>query len=275
MQLFDALELDDGGLVCFVGAGGKTGLMLQLAAECASRNQRVLVTTSTRMLARELQTCGQVVMEREEGKLLGKLDDACPDWVRGARTGRVPGMGGQSTVPGSAGGRMLAAGAGLTDDGKVVGLSGETLNVVYRSGLFDSILVEADGARGKPLKAPAPHEPVLPSGTTCVVAVVGADALGSPLTEQYVHRWRLAAEMAGQDPGSVITESTILKIVSCYRDLARQAAPDSRFIPAVNKADRRELLGKAREIAGCLAQSMAKALITSTVLGDSVLEVLP
>jgi probable selenium-dependent hydroxylase accessory protein YqeC len=274
MQLFDALELEDGELVCFVGAGGKTGLMLQLAAECASRNQRVLVTTSTRMFARQLQSCGQLVLERDEGKLLGRLDDACPDCVRRARARRVPGTGG-TAVPGTYEGRMLAAGAGLTKDGKVVGLSSETLNAIHRAGLFDSILVEADGARGKPLKAPAPHEPVLPSRAACVVAVVGADVLGSPLTEQYVHRWRLAAEMAGQDPGSVVTGSTILKIVSCYRDLARQAAPDSRFIPAVNKADSRELLGKAREIAGRLSQSMARVLITSTVLGDPVLEVLP
>jgi probable selenium-dependent hydroxylase accessory protein YqeC len=275
MQLFDALELEDGELVCFVGAGGKTGLMLQLAAECALRNQKVLVTTSTRMFARQLQSCGQLVLERDEGKLLGRLDDARPDCVRGARACRVPGTGGVPAVPGTAGGWMLAAGAGLTKDGKVVGLSGETLNAIHRAGLFDSILVEADGARGKPLKAPAPHEPVLPSRAASVVTVVGADALGAPLTEQYVHRWRLAAEMAGQDPGSAVTGSTILKIVSCYRELARQAAPYSRFIAAVNKGDRPELLGKAREIAGRLSQSMERVLVTSAVLGDPVLEVLP
>lgn len=275
MQLFDALELEDGGLVCFVGAGGKTGLMLRLAAECASRSKRVLVTTSTRVFARQLQSCGQLVLERDEGKLLRRLDDAGPDCVRCARAHRVPGTGGASAVPGAAEGRLLAAGAGLTDDGKVVGLSAETLNAIHRARLFDSILVEADGARGKPLKAPAPHEPVLPSRAALVVAVVGADALGAPLTEQYVHRWRLAAEMAGQDHGSAVTGSTILKIISCYRDLARKSAPDSRFIPVVNKADSQERLGQAREIAGRLSQSMARALITSTILGEPVLEVLP
>ncbi len=79
---------------------------------------------------------------------------------------------------------------------------------------------------------------------------------------------------AGQDTGSAVTGTTILKIVTCYRDLARQAAPGCRFIPAVNKADKQELLGKAREIAGRLSQSMERVLVTSTVLGDPVLEVL-
>jgi probable selenium-dependent hydroxylase accessory protein YqeC len=143
------------------------------------------------------------------------------------------------------------------------------------TGLFDGVLVEADGARGKPLKAPASHEPVLPSRTARVVAVVGADALDLPLTERHVHRCSLAAEMAGQDPGSAVTGLTILRIVSCYRDLARQAAPDSRFIVAVNKADRRDLLDNAREIAGCLSQSMERVMVTSALLGDPVLEVLP
>jgi probable selenium-dependent hydroxylase accessory protein YqeC len=266
MKLFDALKLEDGELVCFVGAGGKTGLMLQLATECTSRNQRVLVTTSTRMFARQLQTCGQLVLEQDEGKLLRRLDDAGPDCVRNVCA---------CPIPGTAGGRILAAGAGLTADGKIVGLSSETLNAIHLAGLFDSILVEADGARGKPLKAPAPHEPVLPSRAACVVAVVGADALGSPLTEQYVHRSGLVAELTGQEPGSAVTGTTILKIVGCYRELSRQAAPGCRFIPAVNKADSLELLGKAREIAGRLSQSMTRVLVTSAILGDPVLDVLP
>ena len=74
----------------------------------------------------------------------------------------------------------MAAGAGLTEDGKLVGLGREALDAIHRAGLFDIILVEADGSRGKPLKAPAPHEPVLPSKAACVVAVVGAKPLDSP-----------------------------------------------------------------------------------------------
>ena len=41
--------------------------------------------------------------------------------------------------------------------------------------LVDHVLVEADGSRGHPAKAPAPHDPALPAGPTDVVAVIGAD----------------------------------------------------------------------------------------------------
>ncbi len=73
--------------------------------------------------------------------------------------------------------RRLGGGGGRRVDGggQVVGLGREALDAIHGAGLFDSILVEADGARGKPLKAPAPHEPVLPSRADCVVAVVGAE----------------------------------------------------------------------------------------------------
>ena len=68
MKLCAALELKNGEMVCFVGAGGKTGLMLRLASECASGDRRVLVTTSTRMFVRQLQDCDELVLEPEADK---------------------------------------------------------------------------------------------------------------------------------------------------------------------------------------------------------------
>ena len=45
------------------------------------------------------------------------------------------------------------------------------------------LLAEADGAKGRPLKAPAAHEPVLLPGSTRVVAVAGLSAVGHTVTE--------------------------------------------------------------------------------------------
>lgn len=251
MQLLDALKLEHEEMVCLVGAGGKTSLMLRLASGCFDRGWRVLVTTSTRMFDWQLQGCGKLILEPDGGKLIGRLEADL------------------------AGSRVVAAGAGLTDDGKVVGLNIEALDAIYEAGLFDSVLVEADGSRGRPLKAPASHEPAVPTRATCVVAVIGAEVLGSPLSEQYVHRHCLAAELAGQEIGSAITGSTILKLVSHYRDVVHRHSPGSRFIAAVNKADNEESLHKAREIANCLLPSLGRVLITSALLCDPVLEVLP
>ena len=49
------------------------------------------------------------------------------------------------------------------------------------------MLVEADGSRRLPLKAHAPHEPVIPKEAGCVLCVVGAHGFDRPIREA-VHR---------------------------------------------------------------------------------------
>jgi hypothetical protein len=46
------------------------------------------------------------------------------------------------------------------------------------AGCCDVVIVEADGARKLPFKAPAENEPVLPEGAAVVLVVAGADATG-------------------------------------------------------------------------------------------------
>lgn len=53
--------------------------------------------------------------------------------------------------------------------------------------LADFVLVEADGSAGKPLKAHAAHEPVIPDNAAQVISVVGASGLNRPISEA-VHR---------------------------------------------------------------------------------------
>lgn len=63
--------------------------------------------------------------------------------------------------------------------------------------LAEFVLVEADGSRRLPLKAHAPHEPVLPSNTAATITVVGASGLGRPI-EDVVHRPELFRALTGE-----------------------------------------------------------------------------
>lgn len=63
--------------------------------------------------------------------------------------------------------------------------------------LADYVLVEADGARRLPLKAHAPHEPVIPPQTAAVITVVGALGLDRPIDE-VVHRPARFAALSGE-----------------------------------------------------------------------------
>ncbi|XNM60140.1 hypothetical protein ACLK1T_18490 [Escherichia coli] len=46
-----------------------------------------------------------------------------------------------------------------------------------------SILIEADGSRGMPLKAPDEHEPCIPKSSCCVIAVMGGHILGAKVEQ--------------------------------------------------------------------------------------------
>ena len=250
MKLYEAMELEKNDLVCFVGAGGKTGLMQKLLAECAQQGGRVLVTTSTKMFKSQLTDCCRLFLEQDEDKLRKKLIDA------------------------SASERILAAGEGLTANNKVKGLSREAIDRLYISGMFDFILVEADGAKGRALKAPASFEPQVPERTTCVAVVAGVDVLGRPLTEEYVHRYHIAAELSGQGVGTPVTANTILSIFKYYRFLLKKLSSGIRVIPVLNRADDKNSQHKAKNIARVLLPEVGRVLITSTLLQEPVWEVM-
>ena len=58
------------------------------------------------------------------------------------------------------------------DSGKVKGISPERADALFQGLDVDDVIVEADGAAGRPVKAPATHEPVVPSSATLVIASV-------------------------------------------------------------------------------------------------------
>ena len=60
------------------------------------------------------------------------------------------------------------------------------------------VIAEADGARLRPLKAPAEHEPVIPPAADAVVAVAGLDSVGAP------HRGGLPPAGAGVRPAGQV-----------------------------------------------------------------------
>jgi probable selenium-dependent hydroxylase accessory protein YqeC len=80
------------------------------------------------------------------------------------------------------------------DGHRALGFSGPDCDAWRR--LADHMVVEADGSRRRPFKAPAAHEPVVPSSTTLLVACVGAGAFGAPIVE-CCHRPDLVAGLIG------------------------------------------------------------------------------
>ncbi len=144
MGIWEQLGLDMARhrMVALVGAGGKTSTLYALARQAADSGRTVVVTTTTHIL-------------RHPG--LPLVEEPTPERLRAALEGH-----GVVTVGTVFRGDKLS-GAGTPEE-------------LRRAA--DVVLVEADGAKRLPLKAPAEYEPVIPPCADAVAAVAGMDAVG-------------------------------------------------------------------------------------------------
>lgn len=80
--------------------------------------------------------------------------------------------------------------------------------------LADFVLVEADGSARKPLKAHAPHEPVIPPQTARTVTVVGASGIGGKISE-VVHRPERFSALSGET--ELATAQAVARVLEAER----------------------------------------------------------
>lgn len=224
-----------GGLVAFVGGGGKSTAIRMLAGSIVAQGERVLVTTTTAMMREELTQVGPLVLANGNGRLRGGLV------LELARCG--------------------VASAGETDGPgcKIIGVSPATVDQLCRAELADWILVEADGSRRRSLKMFASYEPQVPAQTTTLVLLAGVDVLGSSLTEDNVQRACLLATTVGQPVGSPV-DRNLLTCALRVKVRRLRTISGCRVVAVLNKADTNELKGEASAI--------AKGLLTPSQSGD-------
>lgn len=186
--LVDALSVDRGDVVGLVGAGGKTTVLYALAMELRRRGMSVIATSTTHMqLPSSTDTIPPLVVVAEEDNWLQTVK------ARLARYGSV-------TV--------------IQDRARDDKLSGlDPVMIDPLRSLADCVVLEADGARGRSLKAPADHEPALPDETTLAIVVVGLDVLDQRLDADNVHRLEIVTRLSGAAPGMEVTEHVIADAV--------------------------------------------------------------
>lgn len=111
--------------------------------------------------------------------------------------------------------------------------------------LLDHVVVEADGSRQRPFKAPATFEPVVPATTTLMLSVIGADALGRVIADQ-CHRPLRVAALAGCGAYERLTPAAAATVLLHERG-ARKESPDGTALAVVvTKVDdrNRQLVGE-------------------------------
>lgn len=106
--------------------------------------------------------------------------------------------------------------AGMTCDNrqKLSGIPANLPAELLNRNLYDNILIEADGSRQLPLKAPAENEPVLPEACDVIVAVTGWKGIESPMTADTVHRQKHFSAITGLHPGDQIKPKAISALIN-------------------------------------------------------------
>lgn len=173
MELAKLLDIRP-GVTAVIGGGGKTTLLRTLGEELPGR---VLLCTTTKIFPFPNLPCART---RRELDALRRTH------------------------------RLLCAGTEIAGTGK---LTTPEVPMAELAAWFNYVLVEADGSAGRPLKAHAPHEPVIPPESGQTICVVGASGFGRPIGEA-AHRPERYASLAGvslETHASPETEGTVLR----------------------------------------------------------------
>ncbi len=225
-----------GELVAVVGGGGKTSLIFALAAALPGR---VVVTTTTRIFAAQ-QSLAPAVCHAADLSQLGALLDAH---------------------------RICLVVGDVTGD-KATGVDPALPAALLARPDVDTVLVEADGSRMRPFKAPADHEPVIPDGTTLVIPVAGLDALEQAL-DRAAHRPDRVAHLlklpAGEPVAShQLTPAEMAAVLTHAEGGLKGAADNTRAVLFLNKVE----TAARREAAAAVAHhALASPMIERVVAG--------
>jgi probable selenium-dependent hydroxylase accessory protein YqeC len=172
---------------------------------------------------------------------------------------------------------LTAAVGKLPESGKLCGFQPEIIGELWNAGLFQWIIVEADGAAGKPLKAPIAHEPVIPACTKRLVGMVGLNGVGQPLTERLVFRHEHFARLTGLRLGSNVSDSAIADVLVRDDGLFKGFCPEVTRIAFFNQADVRANFSAGQRIGRILSKQkntgLNRVIIGQILFDPPVLEV--
>lgn len=185
------LDLLEVAVVSFVGGGGKTTTIKRMASTLKKYGSKVLFTTSTSIF--------KPIGEDYDEIFIGHIpEDYIPER-------------GSITVYGE-----------YEQGEKLRSKNIDKIEDIIRRNIFDYILIEADGANRKPIKAPADHEPVISKLTTITVGVIGMDSIGENINS-ISHRPELLKKILGVQEEHIIEYEDIVKLALNENGLFKNA----------------------------------------------------
>jgi molybdenum cofactor cytidylyltransferase len=230
------------GALAIVGSGGKTTALFQLARElqAVNRQSSIVITATSHLGVWQIPLADRHILA-ESATDLADLPATGLTLVTGA-------IEGDRTNP---------------LDPQLVAL----LHEVCRARGWP-LLLEADGSRGRSIKAPAEHEPPIPDFVDTVIVVAGLTGLGSPLNGELVHRPQIFSELSGLPQGEIVTPEALARVLAHPQGGLKNVPPSARRLALLNQADTPELQAQGGKLAKLLLPDYDSVLVGSLRAGN-------
>jgi probable selenium-dependent hydroxylase accessory protein YqeC len=212
-SLIESLGLGSREMISLVGAGGKTTLMFRLAKELVHEGKKVITTTTTKILEPSPEESPSLFVDPE--------DERIRQFLRGHLSQYS----------------SLTIARERLESKKLRGISSLFASELWKENPIDYLIVEADGAAGRPVKAPREGEPVIPAETTLTVALLGIDGMDLELTEENVFRCEQVSRLTGIPRGGLVTDEAMAVLITHPNGIFMGAPVSSRVVVFLNKAD--------------------------------------
>jgi molybdenum cofactor cytidylyltransferase len=250
LTLARALRLSPQVRLGVVGAGGKTSTLFQcgrdLLADSNAQLTTALISVSTHLAYEQIALADQHFFVRDLDEL-ARVEASLPE-------GLILISGPRSTLQ--------------DHPNRVTGLGDaclERLRTIAGERAIP-LLIEADGSKRLPLKAPAEYEPALPGFVDHVVVVAGLSGLGRPLGDPWVHRPERFADLSGLSPGELVTPQALARLLAHPDGGLRNIPANARRTVLLNQADTPELQSQAGQIAAAMFPAYDGVVVASVNL---------
>ena len=244
-----AFPLDSCRYIFIIGGGGKTSLMFALTQRLQRLDQRIISSTTTKILLPSPQQSPKILFLKPpfSSSELCRISSSLEDF-------------GHITLAH----KSFRSSVGL----KLQGFVPEQLDALHKARLADALIVEADGSAGLSLKAHAQHEPPISSIADLVVAVIGIDALEGKVNNSCIHRAERFCSLLDIAMEKEIEVEDIAKIFFHPEGYLKNVPASARLLVFLSKVKTQASQKKAKTLALELNRQDKDQRIHRIVYGD-------
>ncbi|MBL4831225.1 MAG: putative selenium-dependent hydroxylase accessory protein YqeC [Aliivibrio sp.] len=219
-------------MISLVGGGGKTSSAFWLAQQFKQAGHCVLVSTTTKMYLPEQHQADHFIFEQNDNNHIDSIIDQQPSSTLLSRLQQQ-----KHEVSITFCFQQLLESTADSNARKVTGITPSLIDNLKNKSPFTVFIIEADGAKQMPIKAPSGHEPCIPLSTDIVVGVTGAESINAHADPMNIHRWNCFSLITQCKEGDEIDHQVLGKLLEHSDGMFKQAPENAIKIWLINKVD--------------------------------------